>query len=90
MNKLEEQLARDLIQNIKDAQRNSLTLAAIVGDEDFELLSMMLQMMLVAKAQGDLEDFARACSKVAGQKNAARNGGSAISGIIDTFDGMGN
>jgi len=51
---------------------------------------MMLQMMLVAKAQGDLEDFARACSKVAGQKNAARNGGSAIPGIIDTFDGMVN
>jgi glycosyltransferase A (GT-A) superfamily protein (DUF2064 family) len=90
MNKLEEQLARDLIQNIKDAQRNSLTLAAIVEDADFELLSMMLQMMLVAKAQGDLEDFARACSKVAGQKNAARNGGSAISSIINTFDGMGN
>ena len=90
MNKLEEQLARDLIQNIKDAQRNSLTLAAIVEDADFELLSMMLQMMLVAKAQGDLEDFARACSKVAGQKNAARNGGSAISSIIDTFDGIGN
>ena len=90
MNKLEEQLARDLIQNIKDAQRNSLTLAAIVEDEDFELLSMMLQMMLVAKAQGDLEDFARACSKVAGQKNAARNGGSAISSIINTFDGIGN
>jgi len=90
MNKLEEQLARDLIQNIKDAQRNSLTLAAIVEDEDFELLSMMLQMMLVAKAHGDLEDFARACSKVAGQKNAARNGGSAISSIINTFDGIGN
>jgi glycosyltransferase A (GT-A) superfamily protein (DUF2064 family) len=90
MNKLEEQLARDLIQNIKDAQRNSLTLAAIVEDADFELLSMMLQMMLVAKAQGDLEDFARACSKVAGQKNAARNGGSAISSIINTFDGIGN
>ena len=36
MNKVEEQLARDLIQNIKDAQRNSLTLAAITGDEDFE------------------------------------------------------
>jgi hypothetical protein len=90
MNKLEEQLARDLIQNIKDAQRNSLTLAAIVEDADFELLSMMLQMMLVAKAHGDLEDFARACSKVAGQKNAARNGGSAISSIIDTFDGIGN
>jgi hypothetical protein len=90
MNKLEEQLARDLIQNIKDAQRNSLTLAAIVGDDEFELLSMMLQMMLVAKSQGDLEDFARACSKVAGQKNAARKGGSAIPGIIDTFDGMVN
>jgi len=90
MNKLEEQLARDLIQNIKDAQRNSLTLAAIVEDEDFELLSMMLQMMLVAKAHGDLEDFARAWSKVAGQKNAARNGGSAISSIINTFDGIGN
>jgi len=90
MNKLEEQLARDLIQNIKDAQRNSLTLAAIVEDADFELLSMMLQMMLVAKAHGDLEDFARACSKVAGQKNAARNGGSAISSIINTFDGIGN
>jgi hypothetical protein len=42
-----------IIQNIKDAQRTSLTLAAIVGDDEFELLSMMLQMMLVAKAQGD-------------------------------------
>jgi hypothetical protein len=90
MNKLEEQLARDLIQNIKDAQRNSLTLAAITGDEDFELLSMMLHMMLVAKAQGDLVDFSRACSKVAGQKNAARQGGSAIPSIIDTFDGIRN
>ena len=87
MNKVEEQLARDLIQNIKDAQRNSLTLAAITGDEDFELLGMMLEMMLIAKAKGDLEDFARACSKVAGQKNAAQQGGSAISSIIDTFDG---
>jgi hypothetical protein len=47
-------------------------------------------MMLVAKSQGDLEDFARACSKVAGQKNAARKGGSAIPGIIETFDGMVN
>ena len=47
-------------------------------------------MMLVAKSKGDLLDFARAVSDVAGQKNAAKQGGSAINHIIDTFDGLGN
>jgi hypothetical protein len=51
---------------------------------------MLMEMLLVAKAKGDLIDFARALSDVAGRKNAAKQGGSAINHIIDTFDGLGN
>ena len=90
MNKMQEQLARDLIQNINDAKMNANVLAAITGDEDFGLLALMLETMLIAKAKGELDDFAQAISKVLSQKNAARRGGSAIADIIDTFDGLGN
>jgi hypothetical protein len=62
----------------------------MTGDEEFVLLGSLLEMMLVAKSKGDLLDFARAVSDVAGQKNAAKQGGSAINHIIDTFDGLGN
>ena len=90
MNNLHEQLARDLIQNVKDASDNANMLALMTGDEEFVLLGSLLEMMLVAKSKGDLLDFARAVSDVAGQKNAAKQGGSAINHIIDTFDGLGN
>jgi hypothetical protein len=65
-------------------------LALMTGDEEFVLLGSLLEMMLVAKSKGDLLDFARAVSDVAGRKNAAKQGGSAINHIIDTFDGLGN
>ena len=87
---MQEQLARDLIQNIDDAKMNANVLGAITGDEDFGLLALMLETMLIAKAKGELDDFAQAISKVMAQKNAARRGGSAINHIIDTFDGLGN
>ena len=87
---MQEQLARDLIQNVTDAQNNAQVLAMLTGDEDFMLLGMLMEMLLVAKAKGDLIDFARAVSDVAGQKTAAKEGGSAINHIIDTFDGLGN
>jgi glycosyltransferase A (GT-A) superfamily protein (DUF2064 family) len=90
MKKIQEQLARDLIQNVRDAQTNAEALALMTDDEDFMLLGMLMEMLLVAKAKGDLIDFAQALSKVAGQKNAAKQGGSAINHIIDTFDGLGN
>ena len=90
MNKMQEQLARDLIQNIDDAKMNANVLAAMTGDEDFGLLALMLETMLIAKAKGELDDFAQAISKVLSQKNAAQRGGSAIADIIDTFDGLGN
>jgi hypothetical protein len=90
MNKMQEQLARDLIQNVSDASDNANMLALMTGDEEFVLLGSLLEMMLVAKSKGDLLDFARAVSDVAGQKNAAKQGGSAINHIIDTFDGLGN
>ena len=90
MNKLHEQLARDLIQNVKDAQNNAEMLAMLTDDEDFVLLGMLMESLLVAKAKGDLIDFAQALSRVMGQKNAAKQGGSAINHIIDTFDGLGN
>ena len=90
MNKMHEQLARDLIQNVKDAQNNAEVLAMLTDDEDFVLLGMVMEMLLVAKAKGDLVDFARALSDVAGHKNAVKNGGSAISSIINNFDGIGN
>jgi hypothetical protein len=90
MNKMHEQLARDLIQNVSDASDNANMLALMTGDEEFVLLGSLLEMMLVAKSKGDLLDFARAVSDVAGQKNAAKQGGSAINHIIDTFDGLGN
>ena len=90
MNKMQEQLARDLIQNVKHAQINAEALALMTDDEDFVLLSMLMEMLLVAKAKGDLIDFAQALSNVAGRKNAAQQGGSAINHIIDTFDGLGN
>jgi hypothetical protein len=90
MNKMHEQLARDLIQNVKHAQINAEALALMTDDEDFMLLGMLMEMLLVAKAKGDLIDFAQAITKVAGQKNAAKEGGSAINHIIDTFDGLGN
>jgi len=87
---MHEQLARDLIQNVSDASDNANMLALMTGDEEFVLLGSLLEMMLVAKSKGDLLDFARAVSDVAGQKNAAKQGGSAINHIIDTFDGLGN
>lgn len=90
MNNLHEQLARDLIQNVKDAQNNAEMLAMLTDDEDFVLLGMLMESLLVAKAKGDLIDFAQALSRVMGQKNAAKQGGSAINHIIDTFDGLGN
>ena len=90
MNKMQEQLARDLIQNVKHAQINAEALALMTDDEDFLLLGMLMEMLLVAKAKGDLIDFARALSDVATRKNAAKEGGSAINHIIDTFDGLGN
>ena len=90
MNKMHEQLARDLIQNVKDAQNNAEVLAMLTDDEDFVLLGMLMESLLVAKAKGDLIDFAQALSRVMGQKNAAKQGGSAINHIIDTFDGLGN
>ena len=90
MNKMQEQLARDLIQNISDATDNANMLSMLTGDEDFLLLGMLMESLLVAKAKGDLIDFAQALSRVMGQKNAAKQGGSAINHIIDTFDGLGN
>lgn len=90
MNKMHEQLARDLIQNVRDAQNNAQVLAMLTDDEEFMLLGSLMEIMLVAKAKGDLIDFAQAITKVAGQKNAAKEGGSAINHIIDTFDGLGN
>ena len=90
MNKMYEQLARDLIQNVKDAQNNAEVLAMLTDDEDFVLLGMLMESLLVAKAKGDLIDFAQALSRVMGQKNAAKQGGSAISSIINNFDGIGN
>jgi hypothetical protein len=90
MNKMHEQLARDLIQNVKDAQTNAELLAMLTDDEDFVLLGMLMESLLIAKAKGDLIDFAQALSRVMGQKNAAKQGGSAISSIIDNFDGLGN
>ena len=90
MNKMQEQLARDLIQNISDATDNANMLSMLTGDEDFLLLGMLMESLLVAKAKGDLVDFAKALSQVMGQKNAAQRGGSAISSIIDNFDGIGN
>ena len=90
MNKMQEQLARDLIQNVSDATDNANMLSMLTGDEDFVLLGMLMESLLVAKAKGDLLDFAQALSRVMGQKNAAQQGGSAINHIIDTFDGLGN
>ena len=87
---MQEQLARDLIQNVSDATDNANMLSMLTGDEDFVLLGMVMEMLLVAKAKGDLIDFARALSDVAGRKNAAKQGGSAISSIINNFDGIGN
>ena len=87
---MQEQLARDLIQNVSDASDNANMLALMTGDEEFVLLGSLIEMMLVAKSKGDLLDFARAVSDVAGQKNAAKQGGSAVSHIIDTFNGIGN
>ena len=87
---MHEQLARDLIQNVKEAQTNAEVLAMLTDDEDFMLLGMLMESLLVAKAKGDLVDFAKALSQVMGQKNAAQRGGSAISSIIDNFDGIGN
>ena len=90
MNKMHEQLARDLIQNVKDAQNNAEVLAILTDDEDFALLGMLMESLLVAKAKGDLIDFAQALSRVMGQKNAAMQGGSAIGSIINNFDSIGN
>ena len=87
---MQEQLARDLIQNISNATDNANMLALMTGDDDFVLLGMLMESLLVAKAKGDLVDFAKALSRVMGQKNAAKQGGSAISSIIDNFDGIGN
>ena len=42
MNKMQEQLARDLIQNVKDAQNNAEVLAILTDDEDFALLGMLM------------------------------------------------
>lgn len=90
MNKIQEQLARDLIQNVRDAQINAEALALMTDDEDFMLLGMLMEMLLVAKAKGDLIDFSRALSDVATQKNAAKQGGSAVSHIVNTFNSIGN
>ena len=90
MNKMQEQLARDLIQNVSDASDNANMLALMTGDEEFVLLGSLIEMMLVAKSKGDLLDFARAVSDVAGQKNAAKQGGSAVGHIVNTFNGIGN
>ena len=87
---MHEQLARDLIQNVRDAQNNAQVLAMLTDDEEFMLLGSLMEIMLVAKSKGDLLDFAQAVSDVAGRKNAAKAGGSAINHIIDTFDGLGN
>jgi glycine betaine/choline ABC-type transport system substrate-binding protein len=86
MNKMQEQLARDLIQNVTDAQTNAEVLAMLTDDKDFVLLGHLMEMLLVAKAKGDLPDFARALSQVAGQKHAAQHGGSAINAIVNDFD----
>ena len=90
MNKMQEQLARDLIQNISDATDNANMLSMLTGDEDFLLLGMLMESLLVAKTKGDLVDFAKALSQVMGQKNAAKQGGSAIGSIINNFDSIGN
>ena len=37
MNKMQEQLARDLIQNVSDATDNANMLALMTGDEDYLL-----------------------------------------------------
>ena len=87
---MQEQLARDLIQNISDATDNANMLSMLTGDEDFVLLGMLMESLLVAKAKGDLIDFAQALSRVMGQKNAAMQGGSAIGSIINNFDSIGN
>ena len=87
---MQEQLARDLIQNVRDAQINAKALALITDDEEFMLLGSLIEMLLVAKAKGDLIDFARVISDLAGQKTAAKQGGSAINHIINTFDGIVN
>ena len=87
---MHEQLARDLIQNVSDATDNANMLSMLTGDEDFVLLGMLMESLLVAKAKGDLIDFAQALSRVMGQKNAAMQGGSAISSIINNFDSIGN
>ena len=87
---MHEQLARDLIQNVRDAQNNAQVLAMLTDDEEFMLLGSLMEIMLVAKAKGDLIDFAQVLSDVAAQKNAAKQGGSAVSHIVNTFNGIGN
>ncbi len=87
---MHEQLARDLIQNVKDAQNNAEVLAILTDDEDFALLGILMESLIIAKAKGDLVDFAKALSQVMGQKNAAKQGGSAIGSIINNFDSIGN
>ena len=87
---MHEQLARDLIQNVKDAQNHAEVLAILTDDEDFALLGILMESLIIAKAKGDLVDFAKALSQVMGQKNAAKQGGSAIGSIINNFDSIGN
>ena len=90
MNEMQKQLAEDLIRNVAAASDSARALTLLTGDSDFQLLAAMLEMMLVAKAKGDIEDFARACTIVAAQKNAASSGGSAIESIIVNFNGIAN
>ena len=90
MNEMQKQLAEDLIRNVAAASDSAKALTLLTGDPDFRLLAAMLEMMLTAKAKGDIEDFARACTDVAAQKMAAAAGGSAIESIIVNFNGIAN
>ena len=64
MKNFNEKLAGELIANVQAAVENAKTLAATTGDLDFELLAMLLQMSLPAKAKGDLLDIMAAVSEV--------------------------
>ena len=90
MNEMQKQLAEDLIRNVAAASNSAKALTLLTGDSDFRLLASMLEMMLVAKAKGDIEDFARVCTDVAAQKTAAAAGGSAIESIIVNFNEIAN
>ena len=73
MRDMNEEMARQLVDNIESAVELCNTLALTTGDDEFVTLGLLLTVMLTAKTKGDIDDLAAAMIPVLSAKTNANN-----------------